>query len=113
MPRLNTTHKRVTCSPSCADALREDTRCGLIYGPYATEVAGKRKFLDRRAWACLSGTCVYCGGDLPRGRSRYLARHILGGIGDEILARVDAGIAFNDIDTLASLARHYARQLGV
>ena len=64
-------YRKVTCSPGCASALREDRRLGLVYGPYAKlNAEGKPiKFLSMLEWVAYADECAYCRGDLPRGRA--------------------------------------------
>lgn len=63
----------MTCSPQCASALREDTRAGLIYGPFRVPTASGWKFGSRLEWACYADECIYCRDPLPRGRAKRIA----------------------------------------
>ena len=74
-------YERVTCSKGCATALREDTRAGLIYGPYRVPLilAGGYagwKFGSREEWAAYANECVYCCAPLPRGRAARMTREL-------------------------------------
>jgi hypothetical protein len=66
-------YQLVTCSPGCASALREDTRAGLIYGPFRVpDRKGGFKFGNRVEWAAYADQCLYCSDALPRGRAKRL-----------------------------------------
>lgn len=73
------TRQAETCTPGCAQCLREDRRSGLIYGPYAVEAVptGTREFVQSYVFAAATGKCTYCGGDLPRHRARLLLRRFV------------------------------------
>lgn len=62
----------ITCSNGCRAAWREDVRCGLIYGPYVFN----GRFIGIMEYVGRNGKCVYCGGDLPRGRARRIMQRI-------------------------------------
>jgi len=67
----------VTCSPACTSGLREDAKHGAIYGPFGIEdEAGNLRLVNRLEFAGHSDRCIYCGGDLPRGRARRILAEV-------------------------------------
>lgn len=63
----------ITCSASCASALREDRRAGLIYGPYGEKQQnGTVRYVSQEQFCAESNTCAYCGSTLPRGRAKRI-----------------------------------------
>jgi len=68
---MNTSQK-VTCCGGCAQSLRGDDACHLIYGPFVID----GRPVGRLEWAAYADECIYCGARLPRGRALRLRREL-------------------------------------
>ena len=69
-------HALITCNAGCAQSLRADSRCGLIYGPFTDGTRdrfGRYTMLSRAQATAHSGACLYCGATLPKGRAARIA----------------------------------------